>query len=102
MKTMFTKRITAVFITTLLGGGTLTGCSSLHDVVTTTSTPGYRHYDPCIRCGESWIIVPNQDLAALRQSKGRPGFTQSDYEAGLQEMYGPNWREVQKRAQSPR
>ena len=100
MKIILPKRITAVLITALLG--TLTGCSSLHEAVTTTSVPGYRHYDPCIRCGESWIIVPNQPMAALHQSKDKPGFTKSDYEAGLREMYGPNWREVLKRAQSPR
>jgi hypothetical protein len=100
MKT--SKHISITIPLALLITVSITGCSSLHEVVTTTSTPGYRHYDPCIRCGESWIIVPNQDLAALRQSKDKPGFTQSDYEAGLREMYGPNWREVLKRAQSPR
>jgi hypothetical protein len=46
--------------------------------------------------------MPNQYMAALHQSKDKPGFTKSDYEAGLREMYGPNWREVLKKAQSPR
>jgi len=81
---------------------TATGCSSLHEVVTTSSVPMYRHYDPCIRCGESWIIVPNAEFAALRQSKNQPGFTQADREAGFKELYGPNWREVLDRAQNRR
>jgi hypothetical protein len=101
MKT-FTRRISATVPIVIALAFSVTGCSSLHEVVTATSIPGYRHYDPCIRCGESWIIVPNQPMAALHQSKDKPGFTKSDYEAGLREMYGPNWREVQRRAQSPR
>lgn len=79
-----------------------TGCSTLQETVSATSTPGYRSYDPCTRCGESWIIVPNQPMAALHQSKDKPGFTQADYEAGLKEMHGPNWREVLRRAQPAR
>lgn len=99
MKT--SKRISITVPFALLIAFGVTGCSSLHETVTTTSIPGYRHYDPCIRCGESWIIMPNQPFAALHQSKNKPGFTQSDYEAGLREMYGPNWREVLEKAQSP-
>lgn len=78
----------------------VTGCSSLQE--SAGAAPGHRHYDPCIRCGESWIIVPNQYMAALHQSKGEPGFTQADYEAGLKELYGSNWQEVLKQAQTPR
>jgi hypothetical protein len=100
MKTSKRISITAPLVLAIAFG--ITGCSSLHETVTATSIPGYRHYDPCTRCGESWIIVPNQYMAALHQSKDKPGFAKSDYEAGLQEMYGPNWREVLKKAQSPR
>lgn len=80
----------------------LSGCAALEESVTVGSLPGNRHYDPCVRCGESWIIVPNQHLAALHQSKDQPGFRQSDYEAGLVELYGPDWRAVLKQAQTPR
>lgn len=45
----------------------VSGCSSFDrpDV-------GYRSYDPCIRCGEGWIFLPNpshaQQLADWKQA----------------------------------
>lgn len=49
----------------------VTACSSLPEVITGSANhyPGYRHYDPCIRCGESWIVVPNAPMAALQKSR---------------------------------
>lgn len=34
----------------------LTGCSS---ILQEPNEVGYRDYDPCIRCGEGWIFLPN-------------------------------------------
>lgn len=74
---------------------TITGCSSLPDTVTGVGNThwGYAPQDPCIRCGESWVILPNQDMAALKQSQSQPGFTDADYERELERMYGPDWRD---------
>jgi len=45
-----------------------TGCSSLKDAVVTANKHhyGYTSYDPCIRCGESWTMLPNTPMAALK------------------------------------
>ena len=46
----------------------ITGCSSLPEAVTGSGNqyPGYTSYDPCIRCGESWVVLPNQYMNALK------------------------------------
>ena len=72
----------------------ITGCSSLPETITGVNTHhyGYAPEDPCIRCGESWVILPNQEMAALKH----PSNQKSDeyWHSKLEEMYGPNWREI--------
>lgn len=80
------RLITALVITASL---TITACSSLPETLTGNTSPGYRHYDPCIRCGESWASVPNQEFAALRESRKRNAI----YRQNMERMYGPDWRE---------
>lgn len=48
-----------------------TGCSSLPETITGGGNqyPGYTSYDPCIRCGESWVVLPNQYMNALETKK---------------------------------
>lgn len=71
---------------------TVTGCSSLGDVVTGThTTTGYRHYDPCIRCGESWQRVPNREFNALYEAEKQGAYSKASYRANLEQMYGPDW-----------
>lgn len=70
-----------------------TGCSSLPEMI--TGGIGNNHYgyapdDPCIRCGESWVMLPNEDMAALKHPSNQK--SKEYYEAKLEEMYGPNWR----------
>ena len=70
----------------------ITGCSSLPETVTGVGNThyGYAPEDPCIRCGESWVVLPNQYMSALKHpSNQKPD---SYYEAKLEEMYGPDWR----------
>ena len=45
-----------------------TGCSSLPETITGSGNhyPGYTSYDPCIRCGESWVVLPNEYMNALK------------------------------------
>lgn len=32
---------------------------------------GYKHYDPCIRCGEKWTQLPNwENEAIIRRARG--------------------------------
>lgn len=56
------------YVVILLGLITLTGCAS---VFQDPNSVGYRDYDPCIRCGEGWIFLPNpsreQQLADWRE-----------------------------------
>jgi len=49
----------------------VTGCSSLSDTLITANKHhyGYKSYDPCIRCGESWTMLPNTPMAALKNQK---------------------------------
>ena len=71
---------------------TTTGCSSLPETVTGVGNThwGYAPEDPCIRCGESWVVLPNQYMSALRHpSNQKPD---SYWESKLEEMYGPDWR----------
>lgn len=59
---------TAILSLTLI---MLTGCTS---VFQDPNTVGYRDYDPCIRCGEGWIFLPNpgygDQLAKWRREHG--------------------------------
>jgi hypothetical protein len=50
----------------------LTGCASpeFYYAVKKQSL-GYKPYDPCIRCGETWQQLPNmQNEAILRRQRG--------------------------------
>ena len=88
-RTITTRTNKALLILLLF---TATGCSSLPETVTGVGNPhyGYAPEDPCIRCGESWVILPNEEMAALKHpSNQKPN---SYYEAKLEEMYGPDWR----------
>lgn len=69
----------------------VTACSSLPETVTGTTKPNYRYYDPCIRCGESWVSLPNREFNALYEAESQPGFQKSDYRRSLARMYGPDW-----------
>ena len=49
-----------------------TGCSTMDPVLVETvfknpNTYGYRVGDPCIRCGESFIFIPNEEFGAQKQ-----------------------------------
>jgi len=65
-----------------------TGCSSLPETITGVGNNhyGYKSYDPCIRCGESWVMLPNEEMAALKQASQQPGFTEKDYEAARKRL----------------
>jgi len=71
-----------------------TGCSSLPETIIGAENNhyGYRHYDPCIRCGESWVVLPNQEMAALKHPSNQKPIEY--WESKFEEMYGPNWREL--------
>lgn len=50
----------------------ITACSSLPEPITGVGNThaGYRSVDPCIRCGEGWQFLPNEEWGALkRQAK---------------------------------
>ena len=49
----------------------VTGCTSLPETITGTGNQhvGYKPYDPCIRCGESWQVLPNEYMNALKTKK---------------------------------
>ena len=51
-----------------------TGCSSLPETITGSGNIhyGYRSYDPCIRCGESWTMLPNASVAASNKTISGP------------------------------
>ena len=54
----------------LLSLSVLGGCASTEVITGSGNThAGYKSYDPCIRCGEGWIIMPNEDLYALKAYK---------------------------------
>jgi len=70
----------------------VTACSSLPETVTGANTAtGYRHYDPCIRCGESWQRLPNREFNALYEAAKAPPYQKEAYRRGLEQMYGPDW-----------
>jgi len=58
--------------------GTITGCSGLPETVTGVgkSRMGYTSYDPCIRCGESWTMLPNSSVAASNRTVEQPAEVQ--------------------------
>lgn len=50
----------------VLAALSLGGCATadhsvevIRDVFGTNQAYGYKEYDPCIRCGEGWIFLPN-------------------------------------------
>ena len=49
----------------------ITGCSSLSETVTNHHY-GYRSYDPCKRCGESWVVLPNEWTPVTQSSISEP------------------------------
>jgi hypothetical protein len=64
------KKLSIALLSTLL----FTGCSTIDPVLVETVFPnpntyGYRSGDPCIRCGESFIFIPNEEFGA--QKRGR-------------------------------
>lgn len=61
----------------------LSACSTTpHNEWAFTDSPHYGdHYDdPCIRCGEDWIFIPNEPHAASKQAKRVYGFQWGDKE----------------------
>jgi len=38
---------------------------------------GYRSYDPCIACGETWTMHPPEEFAAIKEAE-RQGFSWRD------------------------
>lgn len=50
---------------------TLTGCgmNSTHQALIQGERYGTPEGLPCIRCGEDFVFIPNEPMAALRQSK---------------------------------
>jgi hypothetical protein len=75
----------------------VTACSSLPEPIIGVGNQhvGYRHYDPCIRCGESWQVLPNEEMAALKHPSNAPK-PKEYWESKYKEMYGENWREIMK------
>tara|TARA_Y100000389_G_C17257396_1_gene411228 strand:+ start:80 stop:394 length:315 start_codon:yes stop_codon:yes gene_type:complete len=96
-KKLFKRLVTRQSKKALLGSLlliTVTACSSLPEPLTGVGNThyGYASEDPCIRCGESWVILPNQEMAALKHpSNQKP---ENWKETKFEEMYGPNWREI--------
>lgn len=62
----------------ILGPIALSGCSSIIDETPLSPRYGDRPGDPCIKCGEDWIFIPNEPYAAIRQSKRVYGFEWGD------------------------
>lgn len=57
----------------LLAVLSLTGCATLDldTMAVKKAALGYRHYDPCIRCGEKWTQLPNwENEAIIRRARG--------------------------------
>jgi hypothetical protein len=49
----------------------ISGCSSLEPMQVKKHYLGYRHYDPCIRCGEKFQQLPNfEHEAIIRRQRG--------------------------------
>lgn len=45
----------------------ITGCANT-EWLTKTSRYGYKDYDPCIRCGEKWDQIPNEQFEAQKKA----------------------------------
>ena len=45
----------------------MTGCSSTKDWLLYSERRGYAHDDPCVRCGEKWLQVPNERFEAQKR-----------------------------------
>jgi len=64
------KKLSLALLTTML----FTGCSTIDPVIVDAVFPnpntyGYRTGDPCIRCGESFIFIPNEEFGAQKQGR---------------------------------
>lgn len=59
----------------ILGALALTGCSSTQFKWGNYGTPDGL---PCIQCGEDFQFIPNEPMAAIRQSKRIYGFKWGD------------------------
>ena len=46
----------------------LTGCTSVDYYSLKKASMGYKPYDPCIRCGETWSHLPNFEHEAQRRN----------------------------------
>ena len=46
----------------------LSGCSSVDYYSIKKASMGYKPYDPCIRCGETWQHIPNFTHEAQRRN----------------------------------
>lgn len=67
------KFIAIIGTAALLGGcGTMNTQNEWYNA----SGPAYGDApgDPCIRCGEDWIFIPNEPLAAIKAPQRRTGF----------------------------
>lgn len=55
----------------LLGAALLSGCTlpPYHESIVKGDRYGTPDGLPCIRCGEDFIFVPNEPMAAIRQSE---------------------------------
>jgi len=58
------------YIILLLGASILSGCSSSSEWIGIQNpyTVGYKHYDPCIKCGEGWTFIPNERFIAQKSA----------------------------------
>jgi len=64
------KNLSIALISTLL----FSGCSTIDPTIIDTVFPnpntyGYNPGDPCIRCGESFVFIPNEEFGAQKQRR---------------------------------
>ena len=62
------KKLSIALVSTLL----FSGCSTVDPLLVETifpnpNTVGYNPGDPCIRCGESFIFIQNEEFGAIKQ-----------------------------------
>lgn len=49
----------------------VTGCGTVDPYQLKKASMGYKPYDPCIRCGDTWQQLPNQRYEAqIRRQRG--------------------------------
>jgi len=49
----------------------VSGCASMDPMAVKKFYYGYKHYDPCLRCGEQWTQLPNwEHEAIIRRNRG--------------------------------